>query len=371
MSRPLLREVTDEVRLTGTTAAIESVEVRARVSGFLESVRTEPRAKVSPGHVLFTIDGRPFKNAVDQAAADLKLKKAQLTKAEFDADRINKLYQSGQAAADEFTDANANRDGVQAACDGATAVLAQRTLELEWCEVKAPISGRISRSLVDPGNIVRADVTVLATITNDEEIFAYFDLSERDILTLQEQTRRKLAAEGKTLLDQPEISDRNIPVFIGLMTDEGYPHRGLLDYAAPSVDPTTGTIQARARIPNAEGILTAGLFVRVRIPTGPPYNALTVSERALGSDQGQRYVYVVNDKNVVEYRPVTVGTLDQGLRVITAGIKDDERVIVTGIQRVRPGLTVKAVDAPMTTDPASAVPSSGSDSPKPSAPSGD
>lgn len=370
VSRPLPRDVTDEVRITGTTTALEAVEVRARVSGFLERVVVAPRAKVKPGEVLFTIDARPFKNAVDQAEADLKLKEAQRTKAEFDADRISDLYERNQAAADEFSDAMANRDSMRAACVAATAALAQRKLELEWCEVKSPIAGRISRNLVDPGNIVHADSTVLATITNDEDVYVYFDLSEADVLRLQEETRKALAAEGKSLQDRPELRDRKIPVYIGLMIEQGYPHEGVLDYVAPALDPSTGTIQARARIPNAEGILASGLFVRVRIPTSKPYQALTVTERALGSDQGQRFLYIVNDQNVVEYRPVAVGMLDNGLRVISAGLKADDRVIVTGIQRVRPGLTVKPIDAPMPVGPVVTSPASRPASSKPAAPSG-
>ncbi len=347
VSRPVLREVTDEIVLTGATAALESVEVRARVSGFLEQVVVAPRAKVKAGQVLLKIDARPFEHAVAQAEADLALKEAQREKAEFEAVRINDLYSRGEASADEFSTANANRDAMRAAVMAAQAALAQDKLELAWCEVTAPIAGRVSRNLVDPGNVIQADVTTLATITNDEDVYVYCDLSERDVLTLQERTRQRLAAEGKSLRDRPELKDQNVPVFIGVMTDEGFPHEGVIDYVAPALDPTTGTIQARARFPNQDGVLLAGLFVRVRIPVSAPYKALTVTERALGSDQGQRYLYVVNEQNVVEYRPVEVGTLDRGLRVIVAGLKPDERVIVTGMQRVRPGLTVKPVEAPM------------------------
>jgi RND family efflux transporter MFP subunit len=182
-------------------------------------------------------------------------------------------------------------------------------------------------------------------------VYVYFNISERDILTLRATAR---AERGDPTTPLPELRELRWPLQVGLMTEEGFPHEGVIDYADPAVDASTGTQQVRAVFENQDGALLAGLFVRVRVPLGKPYMALTVTERALGSDQGQRYLLVVNEKNVVEYRPVKVGTLQQGLRVITGGLGAQDRVIVSGIQRARPGLTVSPVETTMPELPAGA-----------------
>lgn len=237
----------------------------------------------------------------------------------------------------------------------AEADVAQARLRLDWCRVTAPIPGRISRHLVDPGNIVTAGTTVLATIVNDATVHACFSVAERGVLELREQMRRRRRAAGQDATTEPDLRELHWPVQLDLLTESGHPHEGVLDYAAPQLDPATGTVQVRAAFDNARGLLLPGLFVRVRIPSSAPYEALTVTERALGSDQGQRYLLAVNDQNVVEYRAVQVGPLQDGARVILAGVRADDWIIVNGIQRVRPGVNVTPVRAPMPTAPA-AVP---------------
>lgn len=355
VSRAIEREVTPFLEYTGTTAPLQEVEVRARVTGFLDAMLVQPRDVVEPNQPIFAIDARPFKLAVDSAAAQLESLKAQLTKAEFDAKKISDLYQRGVASIDEFTKETANRDGLRASVAGAEARLAEAKLRLDWCTVGAPIAGRISRNLIDPGNIVTADMTVLATIVNDGQIYVYFNASEQDILDLRSASREKARKQGSITTSQPDIRELKWPVYAGLMTEEGHPHEGIIDYVAPNMDASTGTLQVRAAFENTDGILLAGLFVRVRVPVSDPAKALMVNERALGSDQGQRYLLVVNDQNIVEYRPVKVGLLDKNLRVIEQGISPTDRIIVTGIQRVRPGLTVKPVETPMPTEPATAA----------------
>jgi RND family efflux transporter MFP subunit len=347
ISRPLALTVTDAIDYTGTTAPLEQVEVRARVTGFLKEVHFAPRQKVEQGALLFTIDKDPFQNAVATAQATLAATRAQLDKAENDANRMQDLFNKGASSSEELRDDISKRDSLKAAADANEARLAQSRLELSWCEVRAPISGRVARQLLDPGNIITADTTVLTNIVNDDEIYVYFNASERDILTLRAAGRQQAQAAGKSATSQPEPRDLRWPVQIGLMTEEGFPHEGYLDYVAPALDAATGTQQVRAVFPNHDGVLLAGLFVRIHIPIGKPYNALAVSERALGSDQGQRYLFVVNDQNQVDYRPVTVGTLQEGMRVVSAGLKPEDRVVVLGMQRVRPGLTVKPVEAAM------------------------
>jgi RND family efflux transporter MFP subunit len=373
VSRPLMREVMDSADFTGTTSALESVEVRSRVGGFLDQVHFQPRAKVNKGDLLFTIDQRPFQIALANAVADRDGQKAKLVKAEFDANKTNDLYKDGMASADEFTKNNATRDDTVAQLAATEAQVRDAQLRLDWSAVTSPIHGRISRNLIDPGNVVDADKTVLATIVNDDDIYAYFNVSERDILNIRDESMRMRAAEGQPT-SQPDISHARYPAYIGLMTETGFPHPGEIDYVAPQLDPSTGTIQIRARFPNADGMLIPGLFVRVRVPLGKPHQALTISERALGSDQGQHYVLVVDDRNVVEYRVVKTGSLDGSLRVIAEGLAPQERIIVTGLQRVRPGITVRPQEIPMPAGPAisagQAKPSSSQPSSSTSRPAG-
>jgi RND family efflux transporter MFP subunit len=346
VSQPITHPVAAAVECTGSTAAVAAVEVRARVTGFLERVHVEPRAQVRAGDVLFSIDARPFTLSRDRAQAALDAARAQLSKAESDAEKVQRLFEQGMSSADELTTQIAVRDAARAAVAEAEAALGQAELQLQWCAVTAPISGRVSRNLVDPGNIVMADQTLLATLVNDDEIFAYFNLSERDVLTLQARTAAAQAAAGRPHAPR-ELRDVRPPVQMALMTDGDFVHAGVIDYAAPGVDPTTGTIEVRGRFDNAAGYLLPGLFARIRVPLGEPQPALVVTERALGAQQGQRYVLVVNAQNVVEFRPVTVGLLQDGLRVVTAGLAAEDWVIVNGMQRVRPGLTVQPVRVPM------------------------
>lgn len=352
VARPLTREVEDDLTYTGTTTALASVEIRSRVTGFLEKVQFSPRDKVKKDAPLFMIDRRTFKANLDVAKAEVESKKAELTKAEFDAEKVAELVKTGAASPDEAVATVARRDSIRAAISALEASAQRAQLDYDWCEVVAPIGGRISRNLVDVGNLVAADTTVLATIVDDDAIYAYFNPGERDVLEFRERRRRELLAAGKTIADEPT---RDAPVFLGLMTETGYPHQGVVDYVAPKLDEATGTLQVRARFENPDGRLLAGGFVRIRVPTSKPYPALVVTERALGSDQGQRYLLAVNDKNIVEFKPVEVGTLKDGLRVIRAGITANERVIVNGMQRVRPGATVKPIDAEMPVAPRTAA----------------
>jgi len=354
VSTPLAREVVDELLYTGSTQALDTTEVRPRVTGFIEAVKFQPLDIVKSGQVLFEIDAREFRAARDRAQGDVTLREAMLRRATFEFNKLEEIRATGAVSEQEYADAMANRDGAAAALTSAQATLANAALQLEWCSVTAPIGGRISRDYFRNGDLVVADQTVLAEIVDDGRVYVYFNISERDLLTLRERGRVERAG-GDPAASQPELRELRWRVEIGLMTESGYPHVGVIDYAAPQVDPTTGTLQVRAVFENANRVLVAGLFVRVRVPIGAPYTALTVNERALGSDQGQRFLLVVNDKDQVERRPVGVGTLRAGLRVITEGLQPSERVIVEGLQRVRPGLTVKPVVVPMPTGPAGAA----------------
>lgn len=356
VSQPLQKEVSDYIEYTGTTSAIETVDVRARVKGFLQSVNFEPRAKVKKDQLLFVIDPSEYQAKCDQTIADLAARKAQLDLATYAFSRTDDLYNKGMGAEYERNTDMAKRDEAKAAVAAAEANLAEAKLNLGYTQVTAPIAGRVSRNQVDVGNLVGAgQYTLLTTIVNDDFVYVYFDVSENDLLAL-ERTRE----QRTNTTTRPERLDA--PAFLALADEVGYPHEGRIDFAETHLDTSTGTINVRAIFANPKGDLLPGLFARIRIPIRKPRQMLMVSERALGSDQGQRYLLVVNEKDQVEYRRVKVGRLDEGLRVIEEGIGPKDWVIVSGLQRARPGTTVSPQQAAMSATPEAstrpAVPSS-------------
>jgi RND family efflux transporter MFP subunit len=271
---------------------------------------------------------------VDIAKADLAVANAQLNLVEAKLVRMEQALKSNAISEVEVIEQRAAKEKAKADIEGVKASLEKAQLNLDYTHVAAPFDGQMSRNKVDVGALIEPGSTLLATIVNDTSVYAYFNVSEADILMLR-RSHPKTASEAQTQPVPP------IPVELGLMGEVGYPHVGHLDYAAPEVNRSTGTIEARAIFSNADEGLLGGLFARVRVPVSAPKPALMVTERAIGLDQGQRYVLVVNDKKVVEYRPVEAGILEQGLRVIHKGLKADDWVIVNGLQRVRPGLTVE------------------------------
>jgi membrane fusion protein, multidrug efflux system len=339
VSLPVQGEVVDAIEYTGNTAALESVQIRAMVKGYLKSIHFKPRDRVKAGALLFVIDPRPYQVALDKATAELAARKANLDKAEFTAAKTSRLYKEDAAAEDEKVDSQAAMDAARAAIGMAEAAIADARLNLEYCHVTAPINGRISRNMIDAGNLIEPGTSMLATLVNDEDVYVYYDVSEADVLRL----KRTASTRGRYTATQIVYP----AAYLGLMDETGYPHQGVLDYFAPELDRSTGTIQVRGRFPNSDGHLLAGLFARIRVPISKPTRALMVDERALGLDQGQRYLLVVNDQNVVEYRRVRVGILRDGLRAIEEGIRPTDWVIVNGLLRVRPRMTVVPQRAPM------------------------
>jgi RND family efflux transporter MFP subunit len=335
VATPIEQEVVEALTFTGTTQAIETVDIRARVKGFLDKILFEPSGKVTKDQLLFVIDPRQYQAAVDQAKADLDAKKAQLEFTAYEVKRLEELAKKDVAAQYELVQAVSRRDDTLAAIAAAEAALKNAQLNLEYTQVKSPINGRISRNLVDAGNLVgEGGNTLLATVVQDNPIYSYFSISERDYLTL----KRKFGMKKNAAMDQ--VGSKKIaPAFLGLFDEQGFPHAGHVDYADPMVDSNTGTLQVRAVFPNDDGLLIAGLFVRIQIPI-ERHRAILVPDVALGADQSGRYLLIVNDKNQVEYRPVKIGTLFDRMRVITQGISKTDRVIVNGIQRARPGSLV-------------------------------
>lgn len=331
VSQPVARAVIDYDEYTGRTAAVEEVAVRARVSGFLIKVNFREGTEVQKGDLLFHIDPRPLEADLAAAKGQVAQWEARLARAEADVARNERLVPKGAASQRDLDTAIADRGEARAAIQSGRATVDKAALNLEFTKVTAPISGRVGRALVTEGNLVDT-TTLLTTIVSMDPMYVYFDADERSMLYYQRLIRehkRVSAREGRT------------PVYIGLANEEKFPHQGVIDFVDNRVDPTTGTIRVRGVFSNAERVLTPGLFVRVRIPGSGGYDALLVADRALGTDQGQKYLLVVNAQSIVEYRAVDTGPLqDGGLRVIRSGLKPDEWVIVNGIQRARPGATV-------------------------------
>lgn len=342
VSRPVERYVTDYADFTGRTAAVDSVEVRARVWGYLQKVNFKEGDLVQKGDVLFELDPRPYQTLLDQANAKVAQDEAQLAYDEAEYQRRVPLVGPGAVSRSELDRTAAARrvDIANIAAD--KALVASRQLDLEYTKVTAPVSGRVSRYVVTVGNLLQPGEqggTVLTTIMSVDPMYVYFDVDEYTALRVQ-----RLVREGKS--DSPR--DDGYPVSLGLATEEGYPHLGAIDFEDNQVNPKTGTIRVRGVFPNKEQVLLPGLFGRVRMPIGRPHPALLVSDRAVDTDQGQKVLYVVNEKNEVVSRPVRLGTLHDGLREITEGLKPGKPVIVNGLQQVRPGLTVepRLVDMP-------------------------
>jgi RND family efflux transporter MFP subunit len=340
VTQPVTKEVTEFEDFTGRTEAVDSIEIRARVTGYLDKVHFKEGAEVKQGDLLFEIDPRPYQAELDRAEANVVQAQAHLTRLDSDFERAKGLIKNQAIGKEEFDRISGDRAEAAAALGVAQASRALAKLNLDYTKITAPITGRISRRYIDPGNLVKADDTVLTSVVSQDPIYAYFDVDERTVLRL-----RRLIQEGKIR----SARETEVPVLLGLADEEGFSRHGTINFADNRVDPNTGTLRVRAIFPNAERILSAGLFVRIRLPVGTPHPALLIPEQALGTDQGQKFLYVVTPANEVEYRKVKIGPMSDGLRVIEDGLKAGERVIVNGLQRVRPGVTkVEAKPAPLT-----------------------
>ena len=341
IGRPVKKTVTNYFEATGTTAAIESVEIRARVKGFLQSVNFKPRAKVKAEALLFVIDPKPFEARVAQAQAALDGAKAEFNLAQVELDKAEQLFKKAAVSEIKVIEHRAKRDLAKAKVEKAKADLEEAKLELSYTQVKSPISGRVGRNLVDVGNLVGAgETTLLTTVVNDDSIYAYFNVSERALLGLV----RKYAGKGSEVPPEQQMEKDRTLAFLQLADEKGFPHEGHMDFVETRVDTGTGTLQVRAIFPNSDGLILPGMFVRVRVPT-EIREAVLIPDVAVLADQGGRYVLVVGDKDLVEQRRVKVGALFGQMRVIDEGLSAKDRVIVKGVQRARPGSKVNPVAA--------------------------
>jgi RND family efflux transporter MFP subunit len=333
VAAPVQKPVTRYLELTGSTSAVNSADLVARVPGFVQEISYQDGAVVKKGTPLFTIEPEPYQVKLDQAKAAETGAQASAKQLQSEFDRQARLVTTQAASQATYDQALANRDTAQANLLQAQANTKLAALNNDYAHVKAPFEGIVSARQVSVGEFVggTAAPTVLANIVQTDPIHVSFNVSEQDVLRL----RAEMARRGLTRDDLMKV-----PVEVGLQTDTGYPHAGTFDYAAPTVNSSTGTLAARAVLANPDRLLLPGYFVRVRIPVEQQPSALLVPDAALGSDQGGRYVLVVNKDNVVEQRKVTIGPLAEGLRVIDTGLTAGDRVVVAGVLRAIPGQKV-------------------------------
>jgi membrane fusion protein, multidrug efflux system len=353
VSRPVVKTITEAEYFTGYMKSMRDVTVCARVTGYLDKVNFTEGRDVKQGDVLFEIDPRPYQAALHQAEASVAQSTALLERLKSSFDRAKRLLPQHAISQDDYDTVRGDRDSAEASLKAAQAALELAKLNLSFTRVTSPIDGRISNQKIDPGNMVQADQTPLTTIVAMDPMYAWFYVDERTELRI-----RRLIREKKIQSSQ----DAPMPVFMGLADQQGqFPYEGTINFVDNRNDAGSGTIGVRAIFPNPQRMLSPGLFARFRLPIGKPHSAVLIAEQALISDQGQKFVYLVNDKNEVVYRHVTPGSVQDGLCVIEDGLAKNEQVVVSGLQLVRHGMKVtpKAAETPAanpvtTTAPAAA-----------------
>jgi RND family efflux transporter MFP subunit len=325
---PVRAPVAEYSEHTGRTEAPGVVELRARVAGHLVRAPFREGDPVRKGDLLFVVDPRPFQAAVERARAELASIRADRALAARNEARAEQLVKAAAISERDFDQQKSALEQLAARQAVASAALASAELDLAYASVRAPIAGRIGRKLVTEGNLVGPSTPMpLATLVSVDPLYVYIDVDEARGLALSH--------------------DKSAQAKVGFAGEEGYPHSARVDFVDNRVDATTGTLRVRAIVANAEGRLRHGLFARVRLTSGAPTPALLISDRAVATDQDRRFVWVVGSDDKVQYRPVTLGQLDGALRVVRAGLRPDDRVLVRGLQRVRPGAEVAAALIPM------------------------
>ena len=332
VSKPVEKEVVNWNEFTGRTAAVNLVNVTARVSGYIVSIPFKEGDIVHKGDLLYQIDPRPYQDAYDQAVGQLKQAQANQQLQDVTFERQQRLQQNNVIAKEDYDTALSNKSQAAAQVISTQAAVNAAKLNLEFTGVTSPIDGRVGRQLVNIGNLVQADSTQLTTIVSVDPIYAYFSMDELAALTYQ-----RLVRDGKL----PSTGDGKAPVYLQLQDEKGFSHEGTINFSDNVFDSSTGTLLIRATFPNADGFLKPGNFVRVRVASSPRYEALLVADRAIGSDQDQSFVYVVDAKNIAQLRHITTGQLADGLRVVKSGLNPDDVVIINGIIKVRPNNPVK------------------------------
>lgn len=346
VSEVIERAVTDYVEFTGRTEAVDHVDIRPRVTGYVVKIPFREGAEVKQGDLLFEIDPRPYQAQLDQAESQVKLYQAQLKLAKTTLKRDEIVTKTPGAITQQQIDQDeAAVEEANARVEAFRSSVEVYRLNLEFTQVKSPIDGHISRYYLTVGNLVNQDQTLLTTVVSQDPMHVYFDVDEPTVLRI-----RKAINEGKI----QRYQEGKMPIYMGLQGEEGFQHEGTLNFVNNQVNPATGSILVRGVFPNpipmsgVTRLLSPGMFVRIRLPIGKMHPAILVIDRAIGSDQGLKYVYVVNTDDKLEYRRVTTGPLqDDGLRVILAGLKSGDSIVVGGLQQVHPRMQIKPDRTPM------------------------
>jgi multidrug efflux system membrane fusion protein len=336
------KPVIESDEFTGRLEAVDHVEIRPRVSGQLDSVHFQEGAIVQKGELLFTIDPRPFQAEVDRLKAERGRANAQLARSQSDFARAERLHNNNGMSVEEYDRRNSARAEAEAQVASVEASLRGAELNLEFTHIVSPITGRVSRAEVTRGNLVTSGgggpATLLTTVVSLDPVYAYFDADEQTYLRYG-----KLARAGK----KGTNGEANGPIYLGLAGEEEFPHKGVVNFIDNQVNPTTGTIRARGVFANKDLSLTPGLFARLKLAGGETIRGCQIDDAAVGTDLNQKFVLVVDANNAVTYRPVTLGPMVNGLRVVRDGLHEGDVVVVNGLQRVRPGMSVTPKQVPM------------------------
>lgn len=341
------REVTEWDEFTGRIEAVESVEIRPRVSGYITEIHFKAGALVNKGDLLFVIDPRPYQADLDRATANLEQAEAQVKLAEIDFKRTQGLRQKNVVSPEEFDQKAASLQQAEASGRSAKAARDSAVLNLDFTRITSPITGRVSNERVTVGNLVTAGGTdtVLTTVVSVDPFYVYIDADENSLLKylkLREEGKRKSAADGQ------------IPAFIELANETGFPHEGYIDFVDNRLDPNTGTQRGRGVFKTWNERLAPGFFVRMRIPGGGKYQAVLIDDKVISSQQGVKYVFVVKADHTIEHRNIETGAIFDGKRIVKKGLKDGEKVVSTRLQIVQPGMPVSPIPEKEATPPAAA-----------------
>ncbi|MFL5614396.1 MAG: efflux RND transporter periplasmic adaptor subunit [Gemmatimonadaceae bacterium] len=335
-----VREVADADEFTGHFEAVNTVDVRPRVGGYVQRVAFVEGATVHEGDVLFTIDARPYEAEVSRAEAELERARTRKQLADMELERAQRLVSTQAISREELDARTSGRAEGDASIRAAEAAVRVARLNLEWTVVRAPITGRVGRAEVTAGNLVQTGpgAPTLTTIVSLDPIYVYFDSDEQAYLKYMQSNR----ASGASSIGRP--------IYVGLANEPGFPHEGKLDFIDNRVDRTAGTIRVRGVLPNASHQFAPGLFARVRLVGGERHQATLIQDQAIGTDQDRKFVLVLKSDNTLEYRPITIGRMVDGLRSVESGVAPGDRVVINGLMRVRPGMKVVAQTTDMTKD---------------------
>jgi multidrug efflux system membrane fusion protein len=338
------QEINEWDEFTGRIEAVDAVQIRPRVSGYIERVAFAEGKEVRKGDVLFVIDPRPYEAELARAAADLQRARTRAALAGKEVERAERLVAVQAISREEFDTRTSAEAESKASIAAAEAAVATARLNMEWTRVRSPISGRVSRAEITEGNLVQAgppDATLLTTVVSLDPVYVYFEGDEQTYLRYGEMARRGA---------RPSSRDIRNPIQLGLANEQGFPHTGYVDFVDNQLNPETGTIRARGVFTNKDRVFTPGLFARLKLVGSARYRAVLVLDRAIGTDQDKKFVLALKPDSTVEYRPVQVGRLVDGMRIVTSGLKGGERIVINGLQRVRPGMKVAPTVAPMAQD---------------------